>query len=147
MNFFSTKNEFDYPENSKSITLTKSSEESPYTDEQVKDMYRNYSCILHQDVLKDLDLIPHNMKINNVEYKYGIQAKNLPFTQIVIKSAEPLLPNTSTENLFEILNLDKDSSYESLILKYQQEFNSELDMYGNIVKAGETQHEVTLYIK
>jgi hypothetical protein len=93
--------------------------------------------------MKELDEIPHNVKVGNIEYKYGIPAKNLPFTEIIPKMEEPAIPNTITENVFELLGLDKNSSYESMLLKSQEEFNSELDMYGNIVKAGETKHEVS----
>jgi hypothetical protein len=68
----------------------------------------------------------------------------VPFTALVPAPEFPAEPNTITENLFELLNMDKESSYESMILKYEQEFNSELDMYGNVVKAGETKPDVKL---
>lgn len=44
---------------------------------------------------------------------------------------------TQVQNLFEILELDKDSSYEQMIIKLNQAYNNEVDMYGDIIKAGE----------
>ena len=37
----------------------------------------------------------------------------------------------------ERLEVDKDTAYESFIIKLNQEFNNEVDMYGDIKKAGE----------
>ena len=139
---FSSKNDFNLNENKRALTLTKPLDESPFSEEEAKEIFKSYSVIVHEELLKELDFIPHNTKIYNVEYKYGIQAKNVPFTEIIVKPEEPIIPNTITENIFEILNLDKKSSYESMLLKCEQEFNFEIDMYGNIVKAGETKHEV-----
>ena len=39
--------------------------------------------------------------------------------------------------LFDILDCDKDTAYESFIIKFNQEFNHEVDMYGDIRKAGD----------
>jgi hypothetical protein len=62
--------------------------------------------------------------INNKEYKYGLPTKNETlFSELVPVEEEPKLPNTSTENLFNLLSLDKESSYESMILKFKEEFN------------------------
>ena len=44
---------------------------------------------------------------------------------------------TPVQNLFETLQLDKDSSYEQYVIKVNQAYNHEVDMYGDIVKAGE----------
>ena len=46
----------------------------------------------------------------------------MPFKEIIPYNQEEAIPNTSTENLFELLNLDKDSSYESMVLKFRTEF-------------------------
>jgi len=94
--------------------------------------------------MNDLDNIKHDIIEGNIEYKYGVPSKNvLPFTDLIPAPEQPILPKTATENLYELLEMDKDSSYESLVLRYHQEFNTELDMYGDIVKAGETKHEVS----
>jgi hypothetical protein len=40
--------------------------------------------------------------------------------------------NTAIENLFTVLEIDKDTSYESFTIKLNQRFNNEVDMYGDI---------------
>ena len=42
--------------------------------------------------------------------------------------------------MFEILDCDKDTAYESFIIKLNQEYNHEVDMYGDIRKAGDVAH-------
>jgi hypothetical protein len=75
-------------------------------------------------MINDLDDIPHNKLINSKEYKYGLPIKNeTPFSELVPLAEEPKFPNTSTENLFDLLSLDKESSYESMILKFKEEYN------------------------
>lgn len=44
---------------------------------------------------------------------------------------------SQVEKLFEILDCDKDTAYESFMIKLSQEYNHEVDMYGDIVKAGD----------
>ena len=46
------------------------------------------------------------------------------------------------ENLLEKLSVGKDTSYESFVIKMHQEFNNEVDMYGDIKKAGEVSLKV-----
>lgn len=46
------------------------------------------------------------------------------------------------ENLLEKLSVGKDTSYESFVIKMHQEFNNEVDMYGDIRKAGEVSLKV-----
>ena len=46
------------------------------------------------------------------------------------------------QKLFDILECDKDTAYESFMIKFSQEFNHEVDMYGDIQKAGEVQLRV-----
>lgn len=53
------------------------------------------------------------------------------------------IPLTATENLFEALDLDKDTAYESFIIKMNQTYNNEIDMYGDIKKAGESNLKVS----
>ena len=50
---------------------------------------------------------------------------------------------TSTENLFDLLDCDKDTAFESFIVKHHQTFNNEVDMYGDIKKAGDSQLKVS----
>lgn len=122
-------------------------------NEAYRELYKSFSLTVNDVMINDLDNIPHNKLINNKEYKYGLPTKNeIPFSELVPIEEEPKLPNTGTENLFNLLELDKESSYESLLLKFKDEYNHgiysiylELDMYGNIVKAGETKHEVFEY--
>ncbi len=94
-------------------------------DEAYRDLYRNFSLYVGEELTKELDEISHNTEKEGKLYKYGLPAKNeLPFTQLVLKEdAEQSLPKTPTENLFEMMGLDSDSSYENLILKIQSEFN------------------------
>jgi len=78
-----------------------------------------------EDDIKDLDNIKHDIIEGNIEYKYGIPSKNIiPFTELMPIEDKPELPKTATENLYDALEIDKDSSYESLVLKYHQEFNT-----------------------
>jgi len=44
--------------------------------------------------------------------------------------------------LLEKLTVNKDTSYESFVIKMHQEFNNEVDMYGDIRKAGEVSLKV-----
>ena len=56
------------------------------------------------------------------------------------------LENTPLENLYENLDIDKDSSYESFIIKLNQNYNNEIDMYGDVKKAGESHLKVRFLI-
>jgi len=40
--------------------------------------------------------------------------------------------------LFEILDCEKDTAYESFIIKFNQQYNHEVDMYGDIKQAGDS---------
>jgi len=93
-------------------------------NEAYRELYRTFSLYVTEDLIKNLDEIKHNHKENDVEYRYGLPVKNnVPFTALVPKGEEEELPKTSTENLFSLLDLDKESSYESLVLKFQMEYN------------------------
>jgi translation initiation factor 2 alpha subunit (eIF-2alpha) len=50
--------------------------------------------------------------------------------------------NTALENIFEQLEIDKETAYESFIIKINQSYNNEIDMYGDIKKAGESNLKV-----
>jgi hypothetical protein len=94
-------------------------------NEAYRELYKNFSLTVTEEMLRELEEIPHNEKINEKEYKYGLTTKNeIPFSELVPLTEEPVIPNTSTENLFTLLDLNKDSSYESLILKLNEEFNN-----------------------
>jgi hypothetical protein len=43
---------------------------------------------------------------------------------------------TATEELLNELEVDKDTAFESFIIKMQQKYNNEVDMYGDIREAG-----------
>ena len=40
------------------------------------------------------------------------------------------------------MDCDKDTAYESFIIKFNQEYNHEVDMYGDIQKAGDRELQV-----
>jgi hypothetical protein len=99
--------------------------EKGLTEEHYKEIYKNYSLTIMEDEMNELDNLRHNVIENNIEYKYGVAVKNtLPFSALIPAKDVYELPKTATENLFDLLEIDKDSSYESLILKYHQEYNT-----------------------
>jgi hypothetical protein len=73
-------------------------------------------------------------------YKYDLPVINLPFklrnSQLMVQEEEKEAL-TQVEKLFEILECDKDTAYESFVIKFNQKYNHEVDMYGSIRKAGE----------
>lgn len=96
-----------------------------------------------QVVKKPDKMLKHEEEIGGVLYKYDLPVENTPIifrSQIMVK--EDLI-NTPTENLMEKLEVDKDTAYESFIIKLNQEFNNEVDMYGDIKKAGDCSLKVT----
>lgn len=90
-------------------------------------MYKPFSLTLQESALEEFDNILHNETLNGKEYKYGLNSKNdTSFNElVVVKSTEgeEAIEKTANENLWELLNLDKESSYESLILKFSEEYN------------------------
>ena len=99
--------------------------EKGITEQQYKEIYRNYSITIVEDEINELDDIKHDIIEGNVEFKYGLPSKNIvAFKDLVPLPVEPLLPKTPTENFYELLNIDKDGSYESMVLKYHKEFNT-----------------------
>jgi hypothetical protein len=106
------------------LTLNEPLEQPLIDNEAYRELYRNFSVYIGEQSSKELDIIVHNEERNGKLHKYGLPAKNeLPFTELIPQEEADELPKTSTESLFELLELDKDSSYESLILKFQGEFN------------------------
>lgn len=91
---------------------------------EYRELYKNFSVVLRDEQLNELDNIKHDIKENEKFYKYGLTAKNeIPFKELVIVDQEKEnLSNTANQNIFELLDLDKDSSYESLVLKFRNEY-------------------------
>lgn len=92
------------------------------------------------------EIIKHNEDYGGTLYKYDLPITNLP---IVFRSKNNLATQndaentlTYTESLFLELECDKDTAYESFIIKCQQQFNNEVDMYGDVRKAGDVQLRV-----
>lgn len=67
-------------------------------------------------------------------YKYDLPVLNMPivFHNKLATIDESKELTTETQELFELLDCDKDTAYESFIIKFNQEYNHEVDMYGNI---------------
>ena len=106
------------------LTLNEPLDQPLIENEAYRELYRNFSVFIGEQNSKELDNIVHNEERNGKLHKYGLPVKNeLPFTELIPQEEADELPKTSTESLFELLELDKDSSYESLILKFQGEFN------------------------
>ena len=87
--------------------------------------------------------IKHQEEHGGMIYKYDLPVVNtaIQFKQQLI-TVEKEQENTSLENLFTTLEIDKETSYESFIIKLNQKFNNEVDMYGDIKKAGESNLKV-----
>lgn len=49
-------------------------------------------------------------------------------------------------NLFEQLEVDLDTAFESFVIKHHQMYNNEIDMYGDIKQAGDSQLKVSLHV-
>ena len=77
-------------------------------------------------------------------YKYDLPVVNQPieFHNKLIVVDEEKEALTQVQQLFEILDCDKDTAYESFIIKFNQEYNHEVDMYGDIKKAGDSDLQV-----
>ena len=79
-------------------------------------------------------------------YKYDLPVENLAITFKNAKAlalAQEEAMSTPTMKLFEELECDKDTAFESFIIKHHQTFNNEVDMYGDIQEAGESQLKVS----
>jgi hypothetical protein len=88
-------------------------------------------------------MLKHQMDVGGEIYKYDLPVENKPILfkyQLMVREEEELL--TPVEKLFEILDCDLDTAYESFIVKMNQNFNNEIDMYGDITKAGDSQLKV-----
>ena len=94
------------------------------------------------------DMLKHGEEHGGILYKYDLPVVNQP---INFRSQQVALLNekegaaTAVENLLEKLSVGRDTSYESFVIKMHQEFNNEVDMYGDIRKAGEVSLKVGAY--
>lgn len=90
------------------------------------------------------DMLRHNEDFGGILYKYDLPIVNKPITfrsqALAIKEEE--VPPTPVENLLGQLDVDMNTSYESFVIKMHQSFNNEVDMYGDIRKAGESSLKV-----
>ena len=95
---------------------------------------------------KSDDQLRHNTEVGGVIYKYDLPTDNTP---IAFKSVAALATaneeemSTPTQTLMEELDCDKDTAFESFIIKHHQTFNNEVDMYGDIQRAGDSQLKVS----
>ena len=83
---------------------------------------------------KSDDMLKHNEDVGGTLFKYDLPVENLP---IAFKSEAALMEiqeqdETPLQKLFEELDCDKDTAFESFIIKHHQTFNNEVDMYGDI---------------
>ena len=88
-------------------------------------------------------MLRHNEEHSGIMYKYDLPIENkpIPFKSQLIEQQE--IPNTAVENLYESLEVDKETAYESFIIKLNQNYNNEIDMYGDIRKAGDNNLKVS----
>jgi hypothetical protein len=63
-------------------------------------------------------MLKHDEEVAGIIYKYDLPVQNMPIafkTQLILREEE--IPPTATESLFEQLQLDKDTAYESFVIK------------------------------
>ena len=84
----------------------------------------------------------HNEEVAGMVYKYDLPVEN---SKIAFKNAGALVATgeeesevTPNQALMDELECDKDTAFESFIIKHHQNFNNEVDMYGDIQKAGDS---------
>lgn len=105
------------------FTISNPEINTKYTPDAVK----NYSLKIVNT--SEIDEIHHDEEIKGTYYKYGLPLKNeiyKPHQAYLqeLKQNEKEQALTATENMMELFELNKDSSYESLVLKYNQNFNN-----------------------
>lgn len=91
--------------------------------------------------MKPDDELRQQDEIGGKMFKYDLPLVNEPIvfkSQKALAIAEELLEPTPVENLYKELEVDKDSAFESFIIKHNKVFNHEVDMYGDIQKAGDS---------
>ena len=87
-------------------------------------------------------MLKHMEDVGGVLYKYDLPVENKAITLRAALMVKEEIPNTPVENLFDTLQCDQDTAYESFIIKTHQQYNNEIDMYGDIRKAGESNLKV-----
>lgn len=94
------------------------------------------------------DMLKHNEEVGGKLYKYDLPVENEALVFINEKSLiiqEEELGNTPAMNLFEKLEVDLDTAFESFVIKHHQMYNNEIDMYGDIKQAGDSQLKVSCF--
>lgn len=88
-------------------------------------------------------MLRHGEELGGVVYKYDLPVVNqaIVFRSQQLAVREEAKP-TAVESLLAALAVDKDTSYESFVIKMHQEYNNEVDMYGDVRRAGEAQLKV-----
>jgi hypothetical protein len=87
-------------------------------------------------------MLKHDEEFNGILYKYDLPIENRPLefrSQLVLKEE---VANTPLQNLFDTLECDLHTAYESFVIKVNQTFNNEVDMYGDLKQAGESNLKV-----
>lgn len=97
------------------------------TSKYVPEYFKNYSLTIVDS--KEIDDILHNTEKKGTYYKYGLPSTNQLYKPheeylMELKEQEKDQPLTSTENMMKFFDLDKNSSYEALVLKYNNSFNN-----------------------
>lgn len=126
-------------DNMQKVIGSKSKEEE---DENIPLLLKGYSMKLAS--LDEIDDIKHNVEVEGVEYKYGIPVKNENFrlNSAIVENENSSEYFTPMESIMDQFGLDKDSAYEALVLKYDEYYNFEVDMYGDRQDAGLVTPEV-----
>jgi len=97
----------------------------------VPEYMKNYSLKITDTT--EIDTIIHNKEKEGISYKYGLPEKNLnmnvthiPINKELIETREKNMKDSETimENIMEMFELNKNSSYETLIEKYNETFNN-----------------------
>lgn len=86
-----------------------------FEEKEIKHMQQLESQII---VTKKPDsMLKHNEEVGGLLYKYDLPVENIPvvFRSQMLTVVET--PNTALENMFEVLACDKETAYESFVIK------------------------------
>ncbi len=90
---------------------------------EYRELYKNFSLVIREDQYHEIDNIKHDVVENDKKFKYGLMVRNeMPFKEMVLYNQEEAVEKTATESLFELLEMDNESSYESMVLKFRTHF-------------------------
>ena len=92
----------------------------PYTPVYLK----NYSVVL--PIETQSEPIKHEINFQGKYYKYDLPIKNEPLSSLIPTIVDSPTELTPMENILLLFDLNKDSSFESLILKYNMLNNGKL---------------------